>query len=261
MSQKPLAYLVVEQAVDLPIVLKEYIAQSIFKPCSDKDFLKQQDYFLRFEDQQLSVQLNTEKKPLLFAIDFIAGKSNHRRLYGGGKKQPLAKACGLEKHPDWHIFDATGGVGKDAFVLASLGASITLCEKNPLIYNLLVNALERAATDSIVGEITERLSCINDDSIKALKQLPNAQQPDVVYLDPMYPARKKSAQIKKDMQVLQQLVGHASTADNNELFKQAFNAAKHRVVVKRPKTANSLIETQASYSVESVNTRYDVYVC
>ncbi|ATI03255.1 SAM-dependent methyltransferase [Cycloclasticus sp. PY97N] len=215
---------------------------------------------LIYNDRRLNLQLRTTNKPLQLCIDFINGKAKHRRQYGGGKNQPLAKACGLNKHPDWSILDATAGLGKDAFVLASLGAQVTLCERHPALYGLLADALDRATHDSSVADIADRMKCIYQDSITHLNtyQHINSKLPDVIYLDPMYPERKKSAKIKKEMQVLQYLVAHNS--NNNELLETALKTAMHRVVVKRPKSAAPLNECFPSYTINSVNTRYDVYV-
>lgn len=104
------------------------------------------------------------------------------------------------------------------------------------------------------------MTCIQQNSIDYLRAVSTKSlpQPDVIYLDPMYPERKKSAKIKKDMQILQQLVGNSG--EEGELFKMARQVAKHRVVVKRPKLAERVSNQTPSYTVGSVNTRYDVYV-
>jgi len=216
--------------------------------------------FLHYKTDQLTLQLNDENQSIALAIDFTAGKSKHRRLYGGGKSQPLPKACGVDKHPNWTILDATAGLGKDAFVLASLGAQITLCEQHAALHALLVDALHRASNDEDTAPIVKRMNCVHNNAIDYLNKLKGeaGRCPDVIYLDPMYPERKKSAKIKKEMQVLQHLVGH--TGDEAMLLESALTTAKHRVVVKRPKSASSIGGSKPSYTVASVNTRYDVYV-
>lgn len=220
----------------------------------------EQALYLAYVDQALSIHTQAGKQQLCLAIDFSAGKSKHRRLYGGGKKQPLAKSCGLDKHPQWHILDATAGLGRDAFVLASLGATITLCEQHPALFGLLLDAIERAQGDDEAAAIVQRMGCCHQNSIDYLQAVLAGERdvPDVIYLDPMYPERKKAASIKKEMQVLQQLVGHSN--DQTQLLELALKTAKHRVVVKRPKTAKPLTDKPVSYTVASVNTRYDVYV-
>ncbi len=216
--------------------------------------------YLHYIDDALTLHWPLSSQPLSLSIDFVAGKSKHRRLYGGGKKQPLAKACGLEKHPTWHVFDATAGLGKDSFVLASLGANITLCEQHAALFALLVDARDRGLHDDGSAPILKRMGFVRAHSGHYLAAVHSKQKPrpDVIYLDPMYPERKKAAKIKKEMQVLQQLVGHDD--DTASLFELAVKTAVHRVVVKRPKSAKLLTALLPSYTVASVNTRYDVYV-
>ncbi len=53
-------------------------------------------------------------KPL--SVDFVSGKAAHRRQFGGGRGQLVAKACGLTKGITPSVVDATAGLGRDAFV-------------------------------------------------------------------------------------------------------------------------------------------------
>ncbi|PHS71975.1 MAG: SAM-dependent methyltransferase [Cycloclasticus sp.] len=216
--------------------------------------------YLAYQNKALTLVLNSNKDPLSISIDFALGKAKHRRLYGGGKNQPLPKACGVDKHPGWTIFDATAGLGKDSFVLASLGSQVTLCEQHPALYALLEDAKYRAQNDKEAASIVQCMTLKNHDSIEFLENInkSDSSAPDVIYIDPMYPERKKSAKIKKEMHVLQTLVGHSG--EEAQLFETALKVAKHRVVVKRPKSASPLNNTKPSYTVGSVNTRYDVYV-
>jgi 16S rRNA (guanine1516-N2)-methyltransferase len=103
---------------------------------------------------------------------------------------------------------------------------------------------------------------IETDAITWLRQCPESEHPDVVYLDPMYPHRTKSALVKKEMRLLRALVG--DDEDTGELLQAALGCAIKRVVVKRPKGAPPVMPTQTnslrpSAAVESKNTRYDIY--
>lgn len=220
--------------------------------------------FLPLNEQQIQLVI-TERRIEIRApelgnpifIDFTAGKNAHRRQFGGGRGQPLAKAIGLKKGATPTIIDATAGFGRDAFVLANLGCQITLIERNPFIATLLKDAIERAALDDDIGEIIKRMTAINQDAIEYLSQLSSC--PDVIYMDPMYPTRDKSALVKKDMRLLHTLVG--PDVDSTELLKVAKQTAKNRVVVKRPKSAPFVGEQKPATSIESKNTRYDIYLC
>lgn len=190
------------------------------------------------------------------SIDFIHGKKNHRRQFGGGKGQPLARAVLLNEAPT--ILDATAGMGGDAFVFASLGATVQMVERSPIVAALLADALSRAQSNDApedIQQIAARLSLVNADAATyLLEQKPNV---DVVYLDPMYPEKKKKAATKKDMAALQQLVG--PDLDSDALLSAAIQVAKKRVAVKRPKGAPELTGTKATASIQSPNTRYDIY--
>ncbi|MFW5426883.1 MAG: class I SAM-dependent methyltransferase [Methylophagaceae bacterium] len=191
-------------------------------------------------------------------IDFEQGKNAHRRQFGGGRGQPLAKAIGLKKGATPTIIDATAGFGRDAFVLANLGCKITLIERNPLIAILLDDALQRAAENPDINEVIARMSLINDNAIHYLSNLENDLRPDVIYLDPMYPSREKSALVKKDMRLLHELAG--PDTDSEQLLTTARVTALKRVVVKRPKSAPLVGEQKPDTSIESKNTRYDIYL-
>lgn len=190
-------------------------------------------------------------------VDFVAGKKNHRRQFGGGKGQPLAKAIAIQDQPS--VLDATAGMGGDAFVFASLGCAVTMIERSPVVAALLADALrrgQRAEVPEEVRAIVARLSLVNADATVYLQQ--NSPEVDVIYMDPMYPEKKKSAAVKKEMQALQAIVG--ADMDSEMLLDAALQVAKKRVVVKRPKGAPTLEGIQPNLQISSPNTRYDVYV-
>ncbi|MGC9386659.1 MAG: class I SAM-dependent methyltransferase [Hydrogenovibrio sp.] len=189
-------------------------------------------------------------------VDFVGGKKNHRRQFGGGKGQPLAKAVAIQNQP--RILDATAGMGGDAFVFASLGCKVTLVERSPIIAALLADALERAQQPDVpddIRQIAERMTLVNADAAAYLTTETPAVE--VVYLDPMYPEKKKTAAAKKDMQALQALVG--PDMDSDALLAAALSTAEKRVVVKRPKGAPPLKGSEPTAAVQSPNTRYDLY--
>ena len=193
-------------------------------------------------------------------VDFTSGSLEHRRKYGGGRGQAIAKAIGLKQGtPPPTILDATAGLGKDAFVLACLGCPVTMIERSPIIAELVKDALIRAEDhEEMTGVFNKGFTLINNNAIEYMKSLPEDDKPDVIYLDPMYPERKKSAQVKKNMQILQKLLGH--DLDNSDLIEAALNCAKSRVVVKRPKGAELISARKPTMQIESKKTRYDVYV-
>lgn len=192
-------------------------------------------------------------------IDFVEGKNAHRRQFGGGRGQPLAKAIGLKKGATPTIIDATAGFARDAFVLANLGCPITLIERNPVIATLIEDALQRAKDNEDIADVILRMSLINNDAVEYLSKLEKQNRPEVIYMDPMYPSREKSALVKKNMRLLHQLAG--PDTDSAQLLETARNAALKRVVVKRPKSAPFVGDQKPATSIESKNTRYDIYLC
>lgn len=193
--------------------------------------------------------------------DFHGPTVRYRREKGGGKGQMIAKAVGLRGGEPIHVLDATAGLGRDAFVLASLGCQVTLLERVPEVRALLADALKRAeawgrAHDPGLLPILERMQLVEAD---ALECMPQISAPDVVYLDPMFPPRSKSAQVKKEMRVFHDLVG--SDPDAADLLPAALDCARRRVVVKRPRLAPALGPEKPSHSLEGKSNRFDVYVC
>ena len=192
-------------------------------------------------------------------MDFVDGAIGHRRRFGGGRGQPLARATGMKPGFNPVICDATAGLGRDGFVLASLGSQVTLCERSPILAALLEDGLQRAALNSEIGDwVSQCLTLQAVDSADWLKSLDHEQLPDVVYMDPMYPTGKAHVLVKKEMRTLQQLLG--PDEDSAGLLDIALQTAKRRVVVKRPKRADWLADRKPSMSIESKKTRYDVYV-
>ena len=191
-------------------------------------------------------------------IDFVAGSNAHRRRFGGGRGQPLARAVGLKRGRTPTVLDATAGLGRDAFVLASLGCELILLERSPVIWALLRDGMARAFADELTAPVICRMQLHCADTVDYLAELPDSQLPDVIYMDPMYPQRNKSALVKKEMRLFRQLVGEDS--DSALLLSAARRHARHRVVVKRPAGAEWVGGEAPTMAISSPNTRYDVYV-
>lgn len=223
------------------------------KVTSEKDDIFQ----LQLTEERLQLVKLDEPKLGAVYVDFVEGAVAHRRKFGGGRGQLIAKAVGLKSGVNPTVLDATAGLGRDAFVLASLGCTVTMFERSPVVAALLDDGLARAYQDpEIGGWLQQRLTLQHNNSLDGLSQLTSSH--DVVYLDPMFPHRKKSAQVKKEMRVFQSLVGTDPDAD--ALLPLAINAATKRVVVKRPSYANYLNDKKPSMQLDSKANRFDVYV-
>ncbi|MDG6895322.1 class I SAM-dependent methyltransferase [Volucribacter amazonae] len=211
------------------------------------------------QDTQTRLELRKLDEPKLGAIyvDFVGGTMAHRRKFGGGRGEAIAKAVGIKKDRLPTVIDATAGLGRDAFVLAVLGCQVRLIERHPVVRLLLQDGLQRAYQDPDIGELLQQnLRLLPQTHLAQLNA--NLDYADVVYLDPMYPHKQKSALVKKEMRVFQQLVG--ADLDADLLLTPALQLARQRVVVKRPDYAQFLAEKVPHFSRETKNHRFDIYL-
>lgn len=188
--------------------------------------------------------------------DFTGGAVGHRQRAGGGRGQALARAAGFTKGRTPSVVDATAGLGRDAYVLASLGAEVTLIERSPEIHALLQDGLARAGTAG--GEAAKsvaRMTLLFGDAKALLPEL----APEVVLVDPMHPPRGNTALVKKEMRLLRAIVG--SDPDAADLMRVALAVASKRVVLKYPLRAEGMAGLAApSHQIRGKTTRYDVYM-
>ena len=178
------------------------------------------------------------------------GKINRELLVRAAKVKGCAAPTAI---------DATAGFGEDALLLAAAGFHVQLFERDPAIAALLEDGLRRAAADERLAPIVANMHLTCGDSIAALRGLAagNSPAPDVVYLDPMFPARTKSASVKKKFQLIHHL--EAPCEAEEELLRAAVSAAPRKVVVKRPAKGPALAGFKPSYAIAGKAVRYDVF--
>ena len=152
--------------------------------------------------------------------------------------------------------DATAGLGEDALLLAAAGFAVTMFERDCTIAALLRDAMLRAREEAQLAKVVGRMKLIEGDSVRGLHEL--GFEPDVVLLDPMFPARKKSAAVKKKLQMIQQL--ERPCENEGELLQAALDARPRKVVVKRPAKGPCLANAKPSHAITGKAIRYDVYV-
>ena len=192
----------------------------------------------------------------MLKCSFIEGPILHRLKYGKGRGQNLAKAVGMKFNKNRTIIDATAGLGYDAFILASLGANVTLIERSEKIYGLLKDGISEAMLyGGEISKIVDRMNLLFGDSIDILPSI----SPEVVLIDTMYKDRKKSALVKNNMRLVREVVG--SDPDYIDLINVALNCASKRVVIKQPRYAEPLKDIKAcSHQILGKTIRYDVYI-
>lgn len=164
-----------------------------------------------------------------------------------------AHVKGLGREP--RIIDATAGFGEDALLLAAAGGEVTMFEHNPIIAALLRDALERAAQDDALAPIVSRMTLVEGDGIRNTRLVSPA--PDVVYLDPMFPGRTKSAAVKKKFQLLHRVEWPCS--DEEELLEAALACQPRKVVIKRTLKGPYLAGRKPHYSLKGKAIRFDCF--
>lgn len=185
---------------------------SRFKLLKDKEGLFLEDRF-------------SKQNPL--RIDFQSQEFRHRLTHAGKKSELVARA--VKARAGLRVLDCTGGLGREGFLLAYLGCEVTMVERSKTLGAMLKDALTRAQRVTELTATAGRLKIINQD---AREFLASAGRYDVVYIDPMFPGREKSALVKGEMQLLQIFLGQDE--DATSLVVGAIESGSPRVVVKRP---------------------------
>lgn len=232
----------------------EVIANQLNLPLigsEDKTALSAYDFVLLVNPESIALQDNHQQRSNPIYIDFLAGKNAWRQRAGG--QELLLKAAGCKGISNPYVIDATAGLGRDAFVLANFGCKVLMIERSPIMAVLLQDGLARLQADSGINN----LQLLHSDATRYLADLAEADKPDIVYLDPMYPHRTKSALVKKEMRILRALVGHDE--DASSLCQLALKTAKRRVVIKRPRIAETLLD-KPDICFKGNNSRFDVYL-
>lgn len=189
-------------------------------------------------------------------VDFVSGAVAHRLRFGGGRGQALAKAMGLRAGKTPKIVDATAGLGRDAFLLASLGAEVTLIERSHEMHALLVDGMARARLEGgDFAEIIARMTLLHGDA----KDLLPGLGAEAILIDPMHPPRKNSALVKRELRQVREIVG--TDEDAADLVRVALESARQRVVLKWPAKADAIAGVRAcSHQILGKSTRYDVFM-
>ncbi len=187
---------------------------------------------------------------------------NIRRLKPDNlSRELLVRTAKLKKtHGEQPLaIDATAGFGEDSLLLAAAGFRVILYEYNTVIAALLEDALLRAKASEdmpLLKKAAERMRLVNGDSIEAMQHL--QEQPDVILLDPMFPAREKTGLIKKKFQLLQRL--EQPCVAEADMLEAAISAHPHKIVIKRPIKGPELAGRRVDYSIKGKAIRYDCIV-
>lgn len=189
-------------------------------------------------------------------VDFVNGAVGHRLRFGGGRGQPLARAMGLQNGKSPRVIDATAGLGRDAFLLASLGVMVTLIERSPQMHALLADGMDRAKEEGgVYSDIIGRMTLLHGDAKDLIPDL----EGDSILIDPMHPPRRNSALVKRKLRQVRDIVG--TDDDAADLMQVALAHARNRVVLKWPTKADPMGGLRTcSHRILGKSTRYDVFM-
>lgn len=216
-------------------------------------------HVLFFDGDRLSLRRNIALPPSPTCVDFTDAALQYRRRTLT-RNQGIASAVGLKIMPRPLVVDATAGLGRDAFILASLGCRVLMFERSPIIHALLADGLRRAGECSELDSVVARLSLRKMDAVQWCRQPADVREPtpDVLYLDPMFPSRGKTARVKKDIELMQTLLG--PDEDIAMLMELARQTATRRVVVKQPGKRTRNAEPAPDFQVPGNACHFDVYL-
>ena len=207
--------------------------------------------------------IDTHQAQLALRIDFTAAKLQYRATRGG-KKELLLRAVGAK--PGLRVMDCTAGLGTDSFLLANAGCLVTMLERSKILNMLLSDAL-RSNVPNEIQQTLARMHLLEADAKDVLSDmkrtdLPGENQvdrlPDVIFIDPMFPSRRKQALVNGSMQMLQNFVG--KDQDATELLGLAIQTGCSKVVVKRPANGETLDMYKPSYQYSAKANRFDVFL-
>ena len=217
---------------------------------------KKSRYGLMLTNNRLELKDFFDEKSKSIAVNFLSAAEQYRMNFGGGRNQMIAKAVGVNKYENISVLDVTAGLGSDAFTLACLGCNVTLIERVPAIAALLYDGLRRARQADWFSQL--KMNFMYQSSLSYMMKIDRGLF-DVIYIDPMFPEKKKSALPKKEMLVLRDLAG--ADSDAGALLTLALGRATKRVVVKRSKSAPFLVGQKPDFQYGGASTRFDVYDC
>ena len=187
-------------------------------------------------------------------VDFSGAQARHRLNHPN--QELLVRAAKVRHTASLLVLDATAGLGRDGFLLAAAGFRVHMCERNAVIAALLADGLLRAAATPALAAVARRVTLIVDVALTVLTR--PEESPDIIYLDPMFPVRNKSAKVKQELRLLQLI--EDGREDGEALLRAALLATPRKVVVKRPLKGPLLGNLRPAYSLKGKAVRFDVYV-
>ncbi len=215
------------------------------------NFLKKENFDL----SQVSKIVFLHSSPIIydlagnkFSIDFNENKLNYHKKKGSIKTELIGRAMGAGR-AGLRVLDLSAGLGIDAIFLSQLGYQVTALERNPLIYLALQTAWNHLLTAK------EKINFVYSSALDYFKT--TDQTFDVIYFDPMFPDKIKTALPRQEMVFFRNLVG--DDVDAQTVLESALKFKNvERIVVKRPAKA-PILGGKPHSEVSGKLVRFDIY--
>jgi 16S rRNA (guanine1516-N2)-methyltransferase len=205
----------------------------------------------------LALTARGEDQPLSLHLDFARGPQGYRLAHTGQVREDLIRALGRLPRGST-VIDASTGLGRDSLVLAARGFQVSALERHAILAALFSDALQRAAEHAALGPLLARLDFHQADAGEWLAE--NDLLFDAAVFDPMFPPRRKDAAVKKEMQIVHQLLGANADPDAPAMLATLRRHVRRRVVVKRPLHAPHLGGLTPAHELRGRSTRFDIYL-
>lgn len=211
---------------------------------------------LVFHQGALSVQFKGDDAILNGCLPILFSFSDYDMTSqaGADPKQNLFRACGIHKKSSQRILDCCAGTGGDAFMLHSQGAEILSCERDPIVFQLLQDVMQREIR-------SDKWTLLQQDACTYIADQSDLScVHDIIYIDPMFRSeRKRRAAEGKLMRALRYIAG--DDLDSEELVEVAALSTVPVVVLKRPlrSQAMNLPQRHCNNSIKGKGHRLDVY--
>lgn len=220
------------------------------EPEITKIYPEQEPFFIYKEDGLHFVKDSSQNK--LLHVDFLKGSLGWR-LKRKDHETLLKKALG-KKNNNLTIFDGTAGFLSDALIFLALGHKVIACEQSKVLFLLLSDAIDRA---KIKLSFLDNLNLIHGDALDVYKSMQNI---DVIYLDPMYPSKKKSALTSGSMSDIKSILKLENIENlEDEVFFDFKKNKFKKIILKRP-IKSKIIDDSFNYQIKGKSTRFDVYI-
>ena len=222
----------------------------LLEPVNKTEEITEEEIYLSLDESGLSLRSGS----LSYRGDF--SEMERRVRHGLFQHELLVKAAKLKEKGEHPLaLDLTAGMGNDSFLLAAAGFQVIMIEHDPVIAALLRDALRRGIDDAAVSGILSRMALREGDSLREITWL--TETPDIIYLDPMFPERKKTGLVKKKFQLLHKL--EKPCENGEELLEAALRMRPQRVIIKRPANGPTLGGIKPDWSLQGGQIRYDVF--